>query len=557
MSAPDIFLSYNREDAEIARTYAEAFTHEGFSVWWDATLRSGEAYDEVTEAALRGAKAVVVLWSPRSVASRWVRAEATIADRNRTLMPVTIEACERPVMFELTQTAELSHWRGEVGDPAWRVFLADVRRVVEAGAMPERPATPGTSAGFAPPRRGARPSIAVLPFINRSGLSEDDVFADGMVEDLTAALSVIRTMKVIASSATAAYRKGARDLRQIGRVLGVRYLLEGNVRRVGSDLRVTAQLVEAEDGDILWAHKFYRPLEELAALQEDLVTEVAACLGVEVHRAEMEHALRKPGDITAWEAVMRAEAGLCRNTPSGAEAAVAEARRAIEIDPDYDAAHAILAVALTVLLALRGNEDAALAQELVDTVNRARAFESNDPIVLARIAAALAVVMGHQDALPIAERAVAVNPNLEHPRLALGKILLRLGRWDDAIAESRAAERLAPNGIWSHAPAYTRSLAHFHAGRLEQALEAIDQSLRCRPAPLAQIHRIICLAMLDRWGEAREAMRGLRHSSTRMSLPLVEKLGPYGHFFKGIDAGRVDEIVAIVRKLWDETEGEA
>ena len=113
---PDIFLSYNREDAVVAKLFADAFACEGLEVWWDQTLRSGEAYDEVTEAALRGAKVVVVLWSPRSVASRWVRAEATIGERNQALMPVTIEPCERPVMFELTQTADLAHWRGDADE---------------------------------------------------------------------------------------------------------------------------------------------------------------------------------------------------------------------------------------------------------------------------------------------------------------------------------------------------------------------------------------------------------------------------------------------------------
>ena len=97
----DIFLSYNREDAVVAKRFADGFAAEGLSVWWDTALRSGEAYDEVTEAALKAAKAVVVLWSPRSVVSRWVRAEATIADRNKTLVPVMIEACERPIMFEI------------------------------------------------------------------------------------------------------------------------------------------------------------------------------------------------------------------------------------------------------------------------------------------------------------------------------------------------------------------------------------------------------------------------------------------------------------------------
>ena len=127
----DIFLSYNRNDAAVARLFTEGFEREGLSVWWDVTLRSGEAYDEVTEAALRGAKAVVVLWSPRSVISRWVRAEATMADRCKTLLPVMIEPCERPIMFELTQTAELAHWDGAPDDPAWLAFLSDVRRFLE------------------------------------------------------------------------------------------------------------------------------------------------------------------------------------------------------------------------------------------------------------------------------------------------------------------------------------------------------------------------------------------------------------------------------------------
>jgi tetratricopeptide (TPR) repeat protein len=112
------------------KLFANAFAAEGFEVWWDAHLRSGEEYDRVTEAALRGAKAVVVLWSKRSVDSSWVRAEATQAYRSKKLMPAMIEDCVRPVMFELTQTAELSHWYGDRKDPAWQSFVADLRRLV-------------------------------------------------------------------------------------------------------------------------------------------------------------------------------------------------------------------------------------------------------------------------------------------------------------------------------------------------------------------------------------------------------------------------------------------
>jgi TIR domain len=130
----DVFISYSHQDREVARRYADALSAVGLSVWWDDHLRSGEAFDERIEAALRAAKAVVVLWSKTSVASRWVRAEATLADRNKTLVPVMIEPCERPIMFELSHTSELGHWQGDAGDAAWHAFLGDVRRMVGATA---------------------------------------------------------------------------------------------------------------------------------------------------------------------------------------------------------------------------------------------------------------------------------------------------------------------------------------------------------------------------------------------------------------------------------------
>jgi hypothetical protein len=106
----DIFLSYARHDQSIARMFADSLVAEGFTVWWDASLRSGETFDEVIEKELRHAKAVVVLWSPRSVASRWVRAEATLADRRNKLVPAIIEECDRPIIFELTHAADLCDW---------------------------------------------------------------------------------------------------------------------------------------------------------------------------------------------------------------------------------------------------------------------------------------------------------------------------------------------------------------------------------------------------------------------------------------------------------------
>jgi len=130
VSETDIFLSYSREDRAAARHIAESFGREGFSVWWDAALRSGQTFDEVIEKELRAAKAVVVLWSPRSVASRWVRAEATLADRRNKLVPAIIEACDRPIIFELTHAADLADWTGDTADSRWRTLVSDLQRLV-------------------------------------------------------------------------------------------------------------------------------------------------------------------------------------------------------------------------------------------------------------------------------------------------------------------------------------------------------------------------------------------------------------------------------------------
>lgn len=156
MSVTDIFLSYARQDRASARIFAECLGEEGFRVWWDASLHSGETFDEVIEQRLRDAKAVVVLWSPRSVASRWVRAEATLADRRNKLVPAIIEPCDRPIVFELTHTSELSEWQGDRSDPRWRTFVEDLNRLVRA--VPEHVA-PETQA----PKTAPAPAASQAP----------------------------------------------------------------------------------------------------------------------------------------------------------------------------------------------------------------------------------------------------------------------------------------------------------------------------------------------------------------------------------------------------------
>ncbi len=137
--------------------FAEAFIDEGFTVWWDAVLHSGETFDEVIEQRLRDAGAVVVLWSPRSVASRWVRAEATQADRRKKLVPAIIEQCDRPIIFELTHAADLCDWTGDVTDAHWRAFVNDLRRSMDAtareAAATSQPTSPAQEVAHSPTSR--------------------------------------------------------------------------------------------------------------------------------------------------------------------------------------------------------------------------------------------------------------------------------------------------------------------------------------------------------------------------------------------------------------------
>ncbi len=550
MGVPEIFLSYNREDQARAKLFAEAFEAQGFKVWWDVGLRTGEAYDEVTETALRTAKAVVVLWSKKSVQSRWVRAEATLADRNKTLVPCMIEPCERPIMFELTQTAELGHWQGDASDRAWVAFLGDVGRFVGR----EAPVAQQPVAITAPPpapkgERGEKPSLAIMPFANRSGVAEDDALAFGMVEDIISAISLSPDMRVLASSSTQQWAGKPVDLRVVGRDLGVRYVLEGSTRRAGANLRVAVQLVEAETGAILWTQKFDRPLSQLAELQEDLVVEVAGHLGVAVQNLELDRALKKPGDISAYEATQRAWIMIGRQRPGEIELGITEARRALAIAPDYAAAHALLALGQSIHFFASG--DASLKPEVLRNIERALPFAQDDPFALSVFSVALARFGRAREALRQTQRAVQLNPNLGVAYGAMGFAQVMLGLNDESIASLDRNRRLAPGDFGSAPAAIYRATAHLQAGRMDEAFEAIEQGFAINQAFVGVLLMRTGIASLaGRAEDARDSMRRLRQGMPGATvetclLQLAARMDPA--------SPAVPAFEAAFRKVWDET----
>jgi TolB-like protein/Tfp pilus assembly protein PilF len=346
---PDIFLSYGHGDEATARRFAESFEREGFSVWWDASLRSGDAFDATIEAALRSAKAVVVLWSAISVQSRWVRAEATLAERNKTLMPVMIEHCDRPIMFELMHTADLSHWNGDPNDLAWQTYLSGLRRLVEAGgrspdstAENRQPITRDKDSASAISSEQRLPSIAVLPFANLSGDKEQEYFSDGLAEEIINALAKIPRLKVIARTSAFAFKGQNIDIRRIAETLGVASILEGSVRRSGNRIRVTAQLIAATDGTHLWSERYDRELADVFAVQDEISAAISKALQVRLSPQAAAKPRYTP-KLPAYEALLKAQHFHWKVTAEAMGQARPFYEQAIALDPQFALAHALYA----------------------------------------------------------------------------------------------------------------------------------------------------------------------------------------------------------------------
>jgi TolB-like protein/Tfp pilus assembly protein PilF len=377
---PDIFLSYNRNDQAVARRFAEGFEREGFTVWWDQTLRSGEAYDKVTEKALEDAKAVVVLWSRTSVDSRWVRAEATQADRNGTLVPVMIEACKRPIMFELTHTADLIGWKGDPGNLAWQAYVADVRQFVQKDASAPRASGPtvdrkqwftrqqivislaalmlvgaiafwafnrmsgdhaGAAATAAVPKSAV--TLAVLPFANVDGSEPGHVLAVGVAESVRHQLANLGGLSVISWSSSHEIDGEAQDIRAIAKRLGVAYVLQGSVQRQGEVLRITSNLLEAATERSIWSLQSNQDQKDVFSIQDEIATQVTRALSVSVTEEGRER-MRGQGthNVEAYLAFLEGQDALSTWRTEEAGKAAMNFNRALQLDPQFARAMVML-----------------------------------------------------------------------------------------------------------------------------------------------------------------------------------------------------------------------
>ncbi len=355
-----------------------------------------------------------------------------------------------------------------------------------------------------------KPSIAVLAFQNMSGDPEQEYFADGIAADIIAALSKSRWLFVIARNSSFAYKGRSVDIKQISRELGVRFVLEGSVRKAGSRVRITVQLIEAITGAHLWAERYDRDLTDIFAVQDEITESVAAAIEPAMAQAERHRVSRKPPDsLDAWEAYHRGLWHFLKQEPRENQQAKGFFQRAMELDSGFAAGHYALALSNVWdgwVYASRPMEDCVgIARPLAQ---RALALDDADAVSHFVMGIVLYMSGDIQGARSEYERAISLNPNHAWAVGALGGLHCNDGRPNEAIAALSKAMRASPHDplmwIWMLWVAAT----HLYAGNFQAAVDAADRLIRFRPDK-SNAYRLKAAA-LGHLGQIEEAKRALK-----------------------------------------------
>jgi TolB-like protein/class 3 adenylate cyclase/Flp pilus assembly protein TadD len=359
--------------------------------------------------------------------------------------------------------------------------LKNIARPVRVYRVQRRADSKGSTRGEALPLPD-KPSIAVLPFTNMSGDAEQEYFADGIAEDIITGLSRLRWLFVIARNSSFAYKGVNIDVRQVGRELGVRYILEGSVRKGGNRVRITGQLVEADTGNHLWAERYDRAADDVFAIQDEITESVIGCIQPELYAAEHGRVRRKtPQSLDAWECFIRGMFLYSRHSDKGTKEALDVLARAVELDQNYAQAHGLRAVCLA-WRTFQGWEDrdTALAS-VTEGANRAVACDPQEPWAHLALGFAAMAKRHNSDAVGAFSRAIDASPNFAYAHGLLGSAHGLAGRPDQAIECIDRGVRLSPRDIFGDEYQLYYAFAHFQAGRYAEAASAALLAIQQRP----------------------------------------------------------------------------
>jgi adenylate cyclase len=373
-----------------------------------------------------------------------------------------------------------------------------------------------------------KPSIAVLPFENMSGDPEQEYFVDGMVEDIITGLSRIKWLFVIARNSTFTYKGRSVDVKQVGRELGVRYVLEGSVRKLANRVRITGQLIDAATGAHVWAERYDRKSDDIFALQDEIALSVVGAIEPSVRRAEIERVKRKrPDSLDAYDLVLRAQPDVDSGMPDRATKALVLLERALALDSTYALAHGFAAMSHHNRFLRAGLHEANRAAS-IRHAQAAILYGQDDALALTFAGFSIGMD-GHDRAAAFAafEAALAVSPSSALTYLLGSVVLAWGGEAERAIEWAQHGLRLSPFDPWAFAAFGSVTLGHFQRGRYEEAANAAYRAVQSNPAH--SINHVLLAAPLAKLGRLDEA----KAASAR-----VLELQPafrYGRQLSGVD----------------------
>jgi adenylate cyclase len=388
-----------------------------------------------------------------------------------------------------------------------------------------------------------KPSIAVLPFQNMSGDPEQEFFADGMAEEIITALSRYHWFFVIARNSSFTYKGRAVDVTQVAKELGVRYVLEGSVRKAGKRVRVTAQLIDATTGSHIWAERYDRELDDIFALQDEITETIVTSIEPQLGAVERERSRRKPPEnLGAWDLFQR---GLWHLFDDVKRDALAQAKRLFEracrLDPAFAAAYAELAFTnvAEIVRGLTDDPEASL-DRAADAAERAVILDPRDPAARVALGRVLIFRQSHERAIAEMEAALALNPSFERGHYGLGMALLYGGRPEESIPQFESGIRLSPRGplLWAHW--MMLGLAYINLGNYEAAAASFEKAIQQPNAAfMVFIHAAATLAHLGRIDEARDLLAEANSRKPGFSMATVksaaDRFGPQSGVARLID----------------------
>jgi len=372
-----------------------------------------------------------------------------------------------------------------------------------------------------------KPSIAVLPFTNMSGDPDQEYFADGITEDIITELSKFRWFFVIARNSTFVFKGQAIDLRQVGRDLGVRYVLEGSVRKAANRVRVTSQLIDAETGNHVWAERYDRSLEDIFELQDEITATIAGAIEPELAGSERKRALRKPTEhLGAWDLLQRGAALLWQNDRTSLLDGLEIIRQAVALDPSFGEAYGYLAFGAFCLLVYEWTDepDAILQQGIADA-GRAISIEHRDYFAHHALGRLNTIAGGHPAAVRALETCVNLNPNFALGYVGLAEAHVYAGSPEAAISYADKAIRLSPRDPMLWDMLHYKASAYIRLNDFDRAIELFEQVCEF---PTAQYVSSATLAALyglqDRTAEAEKALERARRLEPGLSIALMKKV---------------------------------